>query len=128
MPKILVVDHDTSLLERYSNEILRGVDAEIITAECGDSAWEILEETAVSMIISEMKMPCGEGDWLLKRVRALDPQPPFVVVSSGPDGPSRLFKLGVQCCFPKTEEGFALLTDFVRLWFKRDQLYRSTWG
>lgn len=77
---------------------------------------------------SDMRMPSGSGEWLLKQVQDLDPRPPFIFLSSGPDGPSKLFKLGAQCCFPKTPEGFTLLADFVKLWLKRDELYRTTWG
>lgn len=51
MPKILVVDDDETVIESYPTDILRGVDAEIITAECGEEAWEKLLETPVSMVI-----------------------------------------------------------------------------
>ena len=122
MRKILFFD--PKIVEIGLDEIFKDLDLEILKATSGDEAVSLLESTPVSMVISEMS---SDGKWLLREVKGLDPQPPFVFLSSGPSGPSRYFKMGAQCCFPKTEEGLSLLKDFIDLWMKRDELYRKSW-
>ncbi len=67
--KILVVD-DFSTMRRIVKNILRQLGYEnIVEADDGTSAWEILRSEKIDFIISDWNMPQMSGIELLKNVR-----------------------------------------------------------
>ena len=125
MRRILFFDSD--IIQYSPSKKFDGLNVEIIEESCVNNAWEILKQKPISMVISEFDDGSGscDGEWLLEKLNCLDPRPPFIFLSSGPSGPSKFFKLGAQCCFPKNSEGFKILYEFIELWKRRDIIYSS---
>lgn len=71
--KILLVDDEEGILKSLSR-LLRTLDVGILTASSGQAGLDILANEAVSMIISDQRMPGMEGVDFLTRSRDLSPQ------------------------------------------------------
>ncbi len=81
---VLIVD-DFVTMRRIVRKILRDLDFEdIIEAEDGTAALEVLKRTKVDLIVSDWNMPKMTGLELLKEVRANDKikDTPFLMVTA----------------------------------------------
>ena len=81
--RILVVD-DSSTTRRLVKNMLRQLDFNnIVEAEDGTIAWEILNREKIAFIVSDWNMPQMEGIELLRRVRASEQhaKTPFLMVT-----------------------------------------------
>lgn len=72
-PRILFVDDERLILSSLKRVASR-VDAEILTAESGALALEILSNTPIDIIVSDMKMPEMDGIQLLEQVAKIAPE------------------------------------------------------
>lgn len=68
MSEILVVDDELQIL-KVMQRLFSETDYEIITAENGIDALNLLENTEIDMIISDMKMPLMDGYHLLSTIK-----------------------------------------------------------
>ena len=66
--KILVVEDDPDLLELLS-ESFRDEGAQVCTATGGKKALETLQDFQADVIVSDMRMPDGDGLFLAKTLR-----------------------------------------------------------
>ncbi|MFZ8976944.1 MAG: response regulator, partial [Pseudohongiellaceae bacterium] len=79
--KILVVEDDQSLREAiYETLRLSGFDS--VTVSNGEDALALLERQKVSLVLSDVQMPEMDGNELLKRVRAVRSDLPFVLMTA----------------------------------------------
>lgn len=79
--KILIVDDELEILDVMALT-LEHYGAEVLQANSGSSAEKLLRQTSVDVIISDIRMPDGDGVQLLQSVRKVDPKhPPFFFVS-----------------------------------------------
>jgi len=78
--RILFVDDEPEILHALER-ITRKIDAEIITAESGEIALEIINETPVDIIVSDMKMPNMNGNQLLEKVAKVSPETVRIVLT-----------------------------------------------
>ncbi|MBN3770276.1 MULTISPECIES: HD domain-containing phosphohydrolase [Burkholderia] len=72
VPSILLVDDEPSVLSAL-RRVFRPAGYEILTAESGEAALEILTSTEVDLIVSDMRMPGMSGAEFLARARSLYP-------------------------------------------------------
>ncbi len=82
--KVLIVD-DFATMRRILKNILKQLGFKnLVEADDGTSAWEILESQRVDLIISDWNMPKMTGLELLKKVRASEKykQAPFLMVTA----------------------------------------------
>ncbi len=82
--KVLVVD-DFATMRRILKNILKQLGfTNIVEAEDGSTAWDILEEQSIDLIISDWNMPKMTGLELLKKVRASSKHSkmPFLMVTA----------------------------------------------
>lgn len=82
--KILIVD-DFATMRRILKNILKQLGFKnLVEADDGTSAWEILEGQSIDLIISDWNMPKMTGLELLKKVRASDTHKgtPFLMVTA----------------------------------------------
>lgn len=79
--KILVVD-DEILVRNFLAETLRRRGIEVVTAENGQKAFNILKENVFDLVITDMKMPDLTGIDVLKRVKELSPGTIVVVITA----------------------------------------------
>lgn len=69
---ILFVDDEKAILNTFQRS-LRGSGWEVLTAESGQSALDILARRNIDIIISDMRMPNMNGHQLLRKVKELYP-------------------------------------------------------
>lgn len=82
--RVLVVD-DFSTMRRIIKNILRQLEfSNIIEADDGTTAWEILNKDRIDFIISDWNMPKMTGIELLRKVRASEEfaDLPFLMVTA----------------------------------------------
>ena len=82
--KILVVDDDF-LIRKWFVLLLKqsaGCEAEVLQAENGQQALELLREQPVDLVITDIKMPVMDGIGLIRQLRAQPESPQIVVLSS----------------------------------------------
>ncbi|VWC00404.1 two-component system response regulator [Burkholderia lata] len=72
VPSILLVDDEPSVLSAL-RRAFRPAGYEILTAESGEAALEVLASTEVDLIVSDMRMPGMSGAEFLARARVLYP-------------------------------------------------------
>ncbi len=69
-PVILVVDDEEGLREGLSG-LLEDEGYRVLCASTGEQAFEIVRQTHVDLVLTDMKMPGMNGIELLKKVRAI---------------------------------------------------------
>ncbi|MBT8146385.1 MAG: sigma-54 dependent transcriptional regulator [Gammaproteobacteria bacterium] len=78
---VLVVEDDPDLREALC-QTLTMAGYEVLEAENAEAALSILDTRKLSLIISDVQMPGMHGDELLKVVKRLSPETPFVLVTA----------------------------------------------
>lgn len=96
---ILIVDDEAP----FVNSLVEGLhhfagNLNILTAENGEKALEILKNAVVDVVITDLKMPVMDGFELLERLKRDHPQTRVIVMSmlDGPEVHERLKRLGVN--------------------------------
>jgi two-component system response regulator PilR (NtrC family) len=79
--RILVVDDEPSLRDLLSI-MLRKEGHEVVTAESRAAASEQLSRAPVSMVITDLKLPDGDGIEVLRHVKAASPETVVIVVTA----------------------------------------------
>lgn len=84
--RILVVDDDFLIRKWFALLLKQSVccEAEILQAENGQQALDMLQEQPVDLVITDIKMPVMDGISLIQQLRA-DPEGPQIVVLSSYD-------------------------------------------
>lgn len=80
MKNILLVDDEEEILKAIVR-LFFDTDYEVITAESGTEALDILKKQEVNLIISDMRMPDMDGYVLLSKVKALYPETVRIILS-----------------------------------------------
>ena len=68
-PTILFVEDDAGIRETTA-DLLSFINATVLTAVSGREASKILDTTPVDLVITDLSMPDGDGNWLLAWIRA----------------------------------------------------------
>ncbi len=79
-PRLLLVDDEPSILSALKR-LLRREGYEILTADSGPRALEILDQTQVDVVMTDFRMPEMTGTELLKRVHERWPDTKRIVLS-----------------------------------------------
>jgi two-component system response regulator HydG len=80
LPLVLVVDDKTNMV-RLMAKVLRA-DARVRTATRGAEALRILENEAVEVILSDLRMPDMDGIEVLKRCKQIRPETEFILMTA----------------------------------------------
>ena len=79
---ILIVDDEPELRKVLEN-FFRLSGCKVLTAENGTDALDLVLHDTIDAVVSDIKMPGGDGIFLLEGVRRHDPRIPVVVLISG---------------------------------------------
>lgn len=80
---ILIVEDDVVLREVIEMSLLR-LGYEVFTANHGVEAFELLQKSGpVDLVLTDIRMPGGNGMDLLKRIQTELPEPPKVILMTG---------------------------------------------
>jgi len=77
---ILVVDDEKSIRDGCTR-VLKGKGYEVVTAENGQAALEILSKTPIDIILLDLKMPVMSGEEVLEVVRQTYPDIPVIIIT-----------------------------------------------
>jgi DNA-binding NtrC family response regulator len=77
---ILLVDDEETLREIVAMQIEED-GYKVIQASGGHQAFEILKTTEIDLVISDMRMPSGNGEELLREMSSLDKKPVFIMIT-----------------------------------------------
>lgn len=80
MKRILLVDDEVQILKALSRAFF-DTEYDIYTAQSGEEALEILENTEVNLVISDMKMPFMDGYELLSKIKQKYPKTIRIILS-----------------------------------------------
>jgi DNA-binding NtrC family response regulator len=80
--RILVVDDDPNMRGMLTTALSRFSDYQVWEADCGERALDKIREDEPDLVISDMKMPGMTGMQLLKAVREIPSQVPFIVCTA----------------------------------------------
>ncbi|MBW1996506.1 MAG: hybrid sensor histidine kinase/response regulator [Deltaproteobacteria bacterium] len=78
--KVLVVD-DERVVRDGCHRVLTDKGYEVLTAENGRKAMELLAEKPVDIILLDLKMPVMSGEEVLEKTRSLYPDIPVIIVT-----------------------------------------------
>ncbi|MBI1818765.1 MAG: sigma-54-dependent Fis family transcriptional regulator, partial [Nitrospirae bacterium] len=79
--RILVVDDEVNMRALFK-KILSKEGYQVETVSSGDEAFKLLEKDRFDLVISDLKMPGMDGFELLKKVKEISPQPPFILLTA----------------------------------------------
>jgi nitrogen regulation protein NR(I) len=79
--QILVVDDEPNLRRVLSAQLARD-DNEVLTAEDGEQALQLLREHHIDLVITDLRMPKVDGMELLRRALELDDELPVVIITA----------------------------------------------
>ena len=79
---VLVVDDEETLRDTIVFDLTRK-GFTVLSASNGKTAFEWVKTTRVHLVISDIRMPGGDGLTLLEQVRAYDPSLPVVIFITG---------------------------------------------
>jgi DNA-binding NtrC family response regulator len=82
---VLIVDDEPDLVELMKEEFSSYPPYSVRVAYSGKEAAEILAKEKIDIIISDFKMPNGNGLYLLEKVNQINPKPIFFFVSGQAD-------------------------------------------
>ena len=78
---ILVVDDDASIRESFE-KILKRTGYEVLTAENGEEALDIIRQQSVDLVLSDLRMPKMGGLKLLKASKTLSPEIEVILMTA----------------------------------------------
>ena len=80
-PRVLLVEDTPSILRLY-HEVLKKLDVELLDAETGARAIEILEETIPDVVLLDVELPDANGIDILRRIKARNLPSAVIVVTA----------------------------------------------
>lgn len=120
--KVLVVDDDGDLREiLVSNLDLEGFT--VYEAAGGIAALQFLKENKIDFVLSDIRMPAGDGMELLREIRKIDPNIPVVCLITGFSDSTKedVLKLGGIDLLGKPPD-MDLIYKYIRESVKRNKL------
>ena len=108
---ILMVDDDSELLESFS-EIFQLAGYQVETADGGLNAFEKFKLKSYDLIITDMRMPEGDGAFLVKNIRGQNKEVPvFCVTGYSHLTNAEMSAIGINMIFEKPCEIKQLLNS-----------------
>ena len=80
LPRILIIDDDTSLLESYT--VLFEDEFQVATAESGESGLDLLRHEDVHLVLLDVRLPGIDGIEVLRRIKALDENVDVIMITA----------------------------------------------
>ena len=80
LPRILIIDDDTSLLESYT--VLFEDEFQVATAVSGESGLDLLRLEDVHLVLLDVRLPGIDGIEVLRRIKALDENVDVIMITA----------------------------------------------
>ena len=100
--KVLIVDDEEGIRE-YLAMAVEDITTDVKFAENSIEGLMIYKEFLPDLVISDMMMPGGSGDGLIKQIRAMDGSRPKIILTSGYShlSPEQVKELGADLLIAK---------------------------
>jgi len=83
MRNVLLVDDETHFLKSLAEGLrLYSKKLQVITADNGKKAVEILKTTVVDVVVTDLRMPCMDGYEFLSYMQLHHPHVPVIIMSA----------------------------------------------
>jgi two-component system response regulator HydG len=116
---ILVVDDEIDLRDAIVFDLKRRGFA-VVSAESGSSALKLIKLNKIDLILSDIRMPNGDGIFLLEQIRSLGFKIPLIFITGFADASeAECLKKGALKVFPKPFDRKALLSFVIEQLAKR---------
>jgi len=108
---ILIVDDDPDMRRLVVFDFKKS-GFHILEASGGNEAFQIVKNNKVDLVLTDIRMPDGDGIELLEKMRSLkSPAPPVILVSAYSELPqTEAFDRGAAAVFPKPYDRKELMT------------------
>ncbi|MEE9251222.1 MAG: response regulator [Alphaproteobacteria bacterium] len=118
--KILVVDDEADIRAELA-EYLETKGYRVEVASDGREAFDRFEAAPADVVLTDIKMPRGDGFELIRRLRAIDPDVPIIVMTGrfSQTDRARAKELGATIMIEKPIM-LRRLTQFLKRWFDSD--------
>ncbi|MDZ4677794.1 MAG: response regulator [Oligoflexia bacterium] len=112
---LLIVEDDEELREALIFDYEQ-VGFRVISASNGKIAFDIMKTQKVDIILSDIRMPGGDGVELLKKIRQLNPDIPILMFITGFSDitPQEAIKLGAHKVFEKPFNRQVILSEIYK--------------
>lgn len=122
---LLIVDDEVMLRRTVAFDFKRR-GFQVLEAGSGKEAYDIVKERKVDLILSDVRMPGGDGIELLERVKKLDPRFPIVMLITGFADLSLedAYEMGAEAVFLKPFDRKSLMESVIRAVTPKDE----KWG
>ncbi len=115
MHRILIVDDEIEILEILDNELAK-CGFIVLKANSGKAAIKVLKKNNIDIVISDFRMPNGDGRFVLDYVHSMKKRPIFYFFSAQADISSEEANAkGVRRIFSKPFDLDLLLEDLKKL-------------
>ncbi|MEE4204418.1 MAG: response regulator [Halieaceae bacterium] len=99
--RLLVVDDDEAVLE-ILEECFEDEGYGVATAQSGREAVNVIAKGHIDLVLSDVRMPNGDGYFLLESIRHEDPAIPFIFMTGFSDRTAEeALRLGANAYFEK---------------------------
>lgn len=98
MAETILVCEDDDISRRCLCELLRDEGYEVREAPDGTVAIQLVDETDIDLVLTDLKMPGHDGLAVLKHVRKVSPKTPVILmtVKALADGAAEAMRLGAR--------------------------------
>ena len=119
--RVILIAEDEPDLRLFLSESLELSGAKVVSAENGKVALDLLMNNPVDLIVSDVRMPGGDGISFLEEVRKINPDtPPFFFFSGYADiSAQEAVMKGAQAMFHKPLDARTLL-ETIESFFQKD--------
>jgi len=115
MKNILILDDNKDILKALQSGLCGCLlDCKVLTAQNGEGGRDILKNTPVDLIVTDLDMPVMNGYQFIEKARTEHPDVPVCVMAGNcrPEDMERLHAMGVRKILPKPFL-FDHLTDLI---------------
>lgn len=112
---VLIVDDESALRELFKSEF-EDYQADVSLSESGREAVKLLKEKHFDIVLTDMKMPDGDGMWLISQIRDVLHQTPQIYLCSGYNDytSEHIKELGIIKVFSKPFDFLNMVNEIIK--------------
>lgn len=84
LPRVLIVDDEADILGAINDTLQREIDCRLVTAKTIKEAERILENQSIELLVTDVRLPDGDGTALLPTLRRKHPNAHAIVITGSP--------------------------------------------
>ena len=111
---VLVVDDEPAIRKLFKGEF-EDFHATVTLSESGQDAVKLLKEKHFDIVVTDLKMPNGDGIWLISQIRDVLQQTPQIYLCSGYNNYTSecIKELGIIKVFTKPFDFLAITLEII---------------